>query len=306
MYDSEHKVILIKIITGIFLVLVSCFCNAQQPAARNTESQKIDTANLDLKAFSQNIFGSENDDYEKARKLLYWLSSNFEWKATDYKKRTVKEIIARNGGNCFELAKVYMALIKEAGIPHRAMAEINIHRVSQNRQASAAAMVKEKGNSMSVFGLQHNDHRWVEIFDQKNNAWQPADPSMGVIGLNDWLKARVWFGERKTIDTSITNMMVVPFAIFVTGSNGQPVESRTSYYLVDAFNSLYGGKLSELPGWNNWIERLDALTQPAKNAFLGKENLHMHQSEIRKLAEQYQSLKQTYLQKWPVASIDQQ
>jgi hypothetical protein len=269
-------------------------CFSEQHGQRNNELQQIDTAALDLKAFATNIIGNETDDFEKARKLLYWLSSNFEWKATDYKIRTVKEIIVRNGGNCFELAKVYMVLIKNVGITYRSICEINIHPITPERQKTAAAKVQEKGNSYSVFGLQHNDHRWVEIFDKKNNAWQPADPSMGVIGLTDWLKARVWFGERKTIDTSITNDMIVPFAIFVTGSNNAPEESRTSYYLIDSFNDLYEGKLQNLPEWKDWVSVVNSLTTASKNAFLGEENLHEHQQEISKLASVYEQLKRSY------------
>ena len=278
-------------VTICFLALNS-FC--QQPGQLNKELVTIDTAALDLRAFAENIIGSETDDYEKARKLLYWLSSNFEWKSTDYKTRTVKEIIARNGGNCFELAKVYIALIKNAGIMYRSMCEINIHPVTPARQATAASMVKEKGNTYSVFGLQHNDHRWVEIFDKKNNTWQPADPSMGVIGLNDWLRARVWFGERKTIDTAITNKMIVPFAIFVTGISNAPEESRTSHYLIDSFNELYDGKLKNLPAWNDWVLAVNSLTAVSMHAFLGKENLHTHQQEINKLALVYDQLKRSY------------
>ena len=283
------------VITILCLYTGLLFC--QQPGQRNKELIKIDTATLDLKLFAENIIGKETDEFEKAKKLLYWLSSNFEWKSTDYKTRTVKEIIARNGGNCFELAKVYMALIQNAGITYRAMCEINIHPITPNRQVSAASMVKEKGNSFSVFGLQHNDHRWVEIFDKKTNSWQPADPSMGVIGLSDWLKARVWFGERKTIDTAITNQMIVPFAIFVTGSNRAPEESRTAHYLINSFNDLYGGKLKDLPEWDQWVSAVNSLTNVSRDAFLGKVNLHTHQQEISKLASAYEQLKISYKKK---------
>ncbi|HYF31357.1 MAG TPA: transglutaminase-like domain-containing protein [Chitinophagaceae bacterium] len=281
----------------IVLVVTAACCYAQ-PEQRNKQLQKIDTLHLNLKMFADSITGHERDEYEKARKLLYWLSSNFEWKATDYKTRTVNEIIARNGGNCFELAKVYMALIKEAGITHRGVAEINIHPYTPRRQASAAELVKQKGNSFSVFGLQHNDHRWVEIYDKKNNLWQPADPSMGVIGLNDWLKARVWFGERKTIDTAITNSMIVPFVIFSTDAKRAPDENRTAYYLIEGFNNLYQGKLETLPEWKEWVNAVNALTGPAKNAFTGKENLHDHQASISKLADTYQQLKSAYNRKY--------
>jgi hypothetical protein len=202
--------------------------------------------------------------------------------------------MARNGGNCFELAKVYAAIIKEAGIRYRGIAEINIHPVSERRQGSAASLVAQKGNSYSVFGLQHNDHRWLEVYDKKNNRWEPADPATGVIGLTDWLKARVWFGERKTIDTAISNEMIVPFAIFITDDNKAPVESRTAWYLIESFNALYNGKLAALPEWTEWKEAVNRLEKPAMNAFSGKENLHAYQPDIEKLAGIYQRLKESY------------
>jgi len=286
-----------NLIIPLFCMITIC-CASQQSDQRNLKMQQVDTANFDLKLFAKKITGTETDDYERARKILYWLSGNFEWKATDYKTRTVNEIIARNGGNCFELAKVYMAIIQSVGIQHRGIAEINVQPLSERRQTSAATLVQQKGNSYSVFGLQHNDHRWVEIYDSKNNLWQPADPSMGVIGITDWLKARVWFSERKTIDTAITNQMLVPFAIFITGDNKAPIESRTAWYLIESFNKLYGDKLTDLPEWKEWVVTVNTLTQPAMNAFLGKENLHNYQNEISKLALVYERLRKSYLLKY--------
>jgi len=86
---------------------------------------------------------------------------------------------------------------------------------------------------MSVFGRQHNDHRWVEIWDERTDSWVPADPSMGVIGNEAWLKARVWFGERMTIDTSITNDMLGPISIFVVDGHGSGGNNRVVKFDAD-------------------------------------------------------------------------
>jgi len=264
---------------------------------RSNLSEKIDTTNLDLRTFATQVIGNTTGNYYKAQKLLEWLNNRLEWKATDYKLRTVKEILARGGGNCFELAKVYMAMIKELNIRYRPIAEINIHRYSEERQHTAEEKVKQSGNSMSVFGSQHNDHRWVEIYDDRNNGWIPVDPSMNVIGDEQWLKARVWFGKRITIDTSITNDMIVPFAIFVVADSNKYMmtENRTQHYLVDDFNKLYDNKLSELPSWNAWVKQLDELDDQCKAAFAGTTNLHKFSDKIGALADTYQRLKQEYL-----------
>lgn len=282
-------------------LLVNCMVTAQPSTQmqRSNLSERIDTTNLDLNFFARQIVGNNASNYDKAKILLEWLNNRLEWKATDYKQRTVKEILARNGGNCFELAKVYMALIQELNIQYRAIAEINIHRYSDERQQTAEEKVKLAGNSMSVFGRQHNDHRWVEIFDDHNNKWIPVDPSMNVIGDEQWLKARVWFGERITIDTAVTNDMIVPFAIFVVSDKSKytMTENRTQHYLVDEFDALYNHKLSGLPSWKMWMKELDELDDQAKAAFEGQVNLHDFSGQISALAKTYRRLKEEYRNK---------
>lgn len=288
-----------------FLLLILLCCafaaTAQDPSFnRSNLAQKIDTTNLDLAAFARQIVGNTVSNYEKAEKLLHWLSNSLEWKATDYQKRTVKEILARQGGNCFELAVVYMAMIKALNIQYRGIAEINIHKYSDGRQATAEEKVKQVGYGMSVFGRQHNDHRWVEIFDDRSNEWVPADPSMNVIGKEQWLKARVWFGKRVTIDTVFTRDMIVPFAVFVVSDTSKRfmVENRTQHYLVDGFDKLYNNKLSQLPAWNQWVSGVNELSAVAQQAFSWKLNLHEYGEKIAALARAYDELKQQYLSRY--------
>jgi hypothetical protein len=274
------------------------FSHLRGQSGRENLKEKIDTAHLDFKVLAANITGEEKDNYKKAQLLLNWLTNRLEWKATDYKRRTVKEIIARGGGNCFELANVYIALVKASGIQYRSITEINIQPLSERRQKSAEARVATDGFRSSVFGLQHNDHRWIEIYDEKSKSWQPADPSMNVIGTGQWLKARAWFGQRITIDTAITNAMIVPFAVFVVEANSLG-ESRTQHYLVDEFNKLYNYQLSSLAPWREWVRAVDELQLPARNAFENKENLHLYNNKIAALAKIYQQLKEAYAKKFP-------
>jgi transglutaminase-like putative cysteine protease len=111
-----------KKIVSFILVLFAC----NIVLAQNPSSNKIDTAGLDLKAFAEKIVSGAPTDFGKANTLLNWLSSSFTWTYTDYVQRSVKDIIARMGGNCFELATVYMALVNELGIKYRPIAEINL------------------------------------------------------------------------------------------------------------------------------------------------------------------------------------
>ena len=209
----------------------------------------------------------------------------------------MKEIIVRKGGNCFELATVYMSLIKTLGIRYRQIAEINVQPRSERRQRSAEGLVSSRGNAYSVFGEQHNDHRWVEIYDESSGTWIPADPSVGVIGLEPWLKSRVWFGERWAIDTSITNDMIVPFAIFVTDGSNRIVEDRTSYYVVTGFDRLYKGELSTMPSWSAWKACLAGIGDRCKGAFEGRVNLHDFRRDIADIASTYARLRLEYEKK---------
>lgn len=290
-----------KRILLILSLLPGIFAIAQDPSFNRTNlSQKIDTTNLDLAVFAKQIVGNTSSNYEKAEKLLDWLSNSLEWKATDYQRRAVKQILARQGGNCFELAVVYMAMIKALNIQYRGIAEINIHRYSDERQATAEEKVKQAGFGMSVFGRQHNDHRWVEIFDDRSNEWVPADPSMNVIGVERWLKARVWFGKRVTLDTVLTRDMIVPFAIFVVSDTSKRfmVDSRTQHYLINGFDKLYNNKLSQLPAWGQWVAGLKELNNVASQAFSWKLDLHLYGDKIAALAKVYGELKQQYFEKY--------
>jgi len=116
-------------------LLLSAFCftmfmSVQAQSSRTHLGEQIDTTHLNLESFASQITGNATTDYEKAQTLLNWLSQRLEWKATDYQQRTIKQILHRGGGNCFELAKVYMAMIQALKLQYRPIAEINIHAYS--------------------------------------------------------------------------------------------------------------------------------------------------------------------------------
>jgi hypothetical protein len=251
----------------------------------------IDTSNLNLKSFADSLVRSETNNYRKAEKLLLWLSNNFSWLATDYKSRTVKEILYRGGGNCYELSVVYMAMIKELGIQYRPIAEVNLHTETPRRQVDAEKLVTEKGNRMSIFGFNHNDHRWIEIYDEEKNDWVPADPSMGVIGFENWLKARAWYGARNTLNPDLVKDMIVPIAIFTVGKAGEMLENRTKHYVVDGLNKLYNNRLAKAPEWNAWVAGIEKISEYCRETFKGERNLHQSQAEIKALGDIYYKLK---------------
>jgi hypothetical protein len=261
-------------------------------------SVPTDTASIDIQAFATAIVSRSDDNFEKAKTLLEWLSNNFAWTETDYKPRTVKEIIVQKGGNCFQLATVYMSMLKELKIIYRPTAEINLHNFSERRGQTAMDRVRASGNRMSVFGQRHNDHRWVEIYDEKTKEWIPADPTMSLIGVDNWLKGRAWFGERNTINKEISSQIIVPFAIFVVNKNNSSMmeENRSLYYLTNRLDALYDNQLSQLPSWSKWVSGIKFLSEAAKKAFEGEENLHNYNDKIEELENIYLNLKKEYLQ----------
>ncbi|HEY8225488.1 MAG TPA: transglutaminase-like domain-containing protein [Pyrinomonadaceae bacterium] len=284
-----------KIISVVFVALALTYtigeAQEKSPSAHNDELYTL--ARTNLKSFAEEVSKDEKSELGRAHAIVRWLATNFEWKATDYQKRTVQEIIDRRGGNCNELAMVALASMKELGIKLRRVHEVNIYTNTPERGVRAHAMVAEKGNSYSVFGRHHNDHVWLELYDSAAREWFPADPSSGLVGTEEWMKGRVWFGKRSTLNP-ITEDMIVPFAIFAADENGKFTINRTQHYLVDEFDRLYGGKLAKHPSWKQWTEAIDFLDDKVAGAFAGTTNLHDYEVQIDALAAIYEQMRATF------------
>ncbi len=234
----------------------------------------------------------------RTRKLVYWINDTFTWSYTDYESRTPVQIIARRAGNCAELASVLHLMLDSLNVRTRWVREINVQpEQTPRRQATADSLVKVRGNSFSVFGLQHNDHVWLEVWDDSSRAWFPADPAYGVVGLADWSAARLALDHRpkprvKAVEP-IAADMVAPFVVTAGERRSGPYnEDRTKFYLIDGFNALYASRLSSLPSWPAWVTAVEALSPHAQAAFDGKENLHTYTADIGKLKQTYDRLAQ--------------
>lgn len=138
-----------------------------------------------------------------------------------------------------------------------------------------------------------NNFDWIEIYDDKQSTWIPADPSLGVMGEQQWIESRAGFGKRFTLDASSEDM-IVPIAIFATDENGKFIENRTQHYVIDGLNHLYNNKLAHFRNWENWKSSVDALDEKCWAAFLGEVNLHDYESQIDALAVVYNDLKTEY------------
>jgi hypothetical protein len=223
----------------------------------------------------------------RVRALVDHLHRRMPWVATDYRTRSVDEILARGAGNCADHASVLMSLLKEGGFEVRWVQEINLQAPSERRQASAQAKVAEGGRRFSVFGYRHNDHRWLEVRDPASGAWFPADSSLGVVGGEAWIAARLGFGPRPA---AVADMIAPVFVEAV--QPGQPPEARSGAYLIQAFGAMEGGRLRTLPAWPAWEKAVRALEPHASAAFRGTEDLHGQAETLAALAEAYAALRE--------------
>lgn len=232
---------------------------------------------------------------ERAQRLVTWVNSNFEWKATDYVERTAEEIIERRGGNCAELSSVLERLLRPTGIEYRWIAEINLHPDSAERAADAAKLVAEMGARGSVFGRRHNDHRWLEIRDDARGSWEPADPSLGIVGLDRWLATRMALRSRVPpavpAAAEILNDMVAVVAVLLPPSRDRAAVDLSERYLIEGFGGMENGAVRALPDWKAWERGVRELAPLAASAFAGKESLHKRSDLIAELGTTYERLR---------------
>jgi transglutaminase-like putative cysteine protease len=249
-------------------------------------------AETDLKALATSITASAHTNTERVTAVIGWAHSNLDWLSTDYQKRSVLEILDRKGGNCDEDARVVVALLDELGVKNRRVQEINIQPDSSMREKDAEELIATNGPSASIFGLHHNDHVWVEYWDEQHTEWAPADPTLSLVGYDQWIKARVGFAERITSNVIPSRDMIVPIAIFALtpGPQGSTREYRGERYLVTGFAAVIPAA-ARSPAWAQWKSELEAFQPKAKAAFEGAHNLHEDTDAIAALRATYQSLK---------------
>jgi hypothetical protein len=250
---------------------------------------------VDISRLATSVAG-RGSTLERTGRLVYWINDSLTWSGTDYVRRTPLEILARRQGNCADLASVLRIMLDSLGIRSRWIREINVQPgQTPRRQKTAEEMVAQRGNTLSVFGLQHNDHVWLEVWDESGQAWFPADPAYGVVGLAQWLPARLALDDRplprvKAV-VPIAADMRAPFVVLAQEKRSKEFEEdRTSFYLIDEFARLYQGKLASLPAWNEWVRAVREVSPHARLAFEGKEDLHLRTEQIGRLKLAYDSL----------------
>jgi hypothetical protein len=266
----------------ISIVLISAFLPSHGDTGYQSGNQ--------IQELALKVAGAKGPSKVRTQRLVHWMYENFEFTFTDYKKRTVEEIIKRRGGNCAEQARVLWALLESIDINARWVSEINIQPKNRRRQTDAEELVREMGISASVFGLMHNDHRWLEVYDDRSETWIPADPTLDILGVRAWIEARVGFSERP----EAVKDMIVPFVVVVKEKR-KVLENRSQYYLIDEFNAFYNQRLESLNSWPEWIAVINELSKLGISAFAGEINLHKHTDLMERFSKVYAKIKNEYI-----------
>ncbi|MHC2832179.1 transglutaminase-like domain-containing protein [Bacillus sp. F9_6S_D1_P_5] len=231
------------------------------------------------------------DESEKVNTIFAWLNEEFEWVQTDYVERTVEEILARRAGNCAEQAKVVEKVLTHIGIETRWILEINSHSESMERQNFSLNLIEKHGDFYSIFGWNHNDHRWLEYYNNNLKQWIPIDTAFGVLDINHWLEKRMSF-TRESIPTT---QKIIPFCIVALNTKRDVSEILSNFYLIDQFDKFYNGMLSETTVWEEWKLVINKLTEVGIETYSGHRNLHKYQNEIKRFTNLYLKLKQEVL-----------
>jgi hypothetical protein len=244
----------------------------------------------EVRAAAREAVGTAQGSLDKARAIVAWTHRKLAWTDTDYKDRSVVEILRRGGGNCYEQAVLVRALFAEAGLRVRMTAEVNVQPANPQRQRDAEARIREVGPSASVFGLRHNDHRWLEVWDDDGSDWVPCDPTLDVVGHEVWTRARLGFGPRPVHEIIPYKDMLFPIAVFAT--EGSTYRSRSRRYLVDDF-ARYEPGVAESPEWPLWRELIARADVKVQAAFEGRHDFHEDAALIDQLIAVYGLLNRT-------------
>lgn len=223
----------------------------------------------------------------QVQSVVDWTHRHLEWTATDYQDRSVSAVLSRGGGNCREQAIVVRAALEDMNIATRQIREINLHTKNKRRGADAAELIEQRGLRASVFGEGHNDHVWIEYWDEQAKAWTPSDPTLNLVGFESWIPARLGFGQRPVHAIIPSRDMVAPILVLAETDNAdEQFAGRNEIYLINRF-AQYVPAAAQSPAWSDWVAGVEEFEPIGKAAFLGETNLHDHLDLIERLRDSY-------------------
>ncbi len=185
------------------------FGNCQKIIFRGEE--KIIQVESDEIAWGKQVLRSLNmeslSDFEKAQGICAYLSEHFSY---NFKRSlSIREIIAKQGGNCVAHSLMGVFLLRLAGIPAKFAHEV--HLTKQFRLISMYVGVWSKRANDGINSYWHNDHVWVWF--RRSDAWEPFDSALNVCGFSQFYSKR--FFRHKELSKGFAQKWTgPPFAIW--------------------------------------------------------------------------------------------
>ena len=187
-------------------------------------------------------------DEERAARVVRWVHAHVAFTADRH--AALDGILEDRKGNCYDHASLVIAMLRAGGLRVRFVRELNVEPPSEERAASAWAQ------QSSLFGFEHNDHTWVEVFAE--GRWIPADSSLGLFGMREWLGARVLRGVANDYG------MITPFVL--VAFDGDAALDRTRDYLETELAEAFP-VVTQSAAWSQWREDVASLARSSALVF---------------------------------------
>ena len=122
---------------------------------------------------------------------------------------SIREIIAKQGGNCVAHSLMGIFLLRLAGIPAKFAHEV--HLTKQYRLISIYVGVWAKRANDGINSFWHNDHVWVWF--RRSDAWEPFDSALDVCGYAQFYSKR-FFKHKELSEGFAQKWTGPPFVIW--------------------------------------------------------------------------------------------
>lgn len=154
--------------------------------------------------------------------------------------KSLRGIVAVEGGNCVAHSVVATVLLRDLGIPARL--------VSENVYTNASLLRLPTALVRAPIGPTLNSHVWVEVC--VDGEWVPADAELGIFGFTEWCAARLVHGTTlRALGLPFPEHWKFPLRIGRLGPDGQLYEDVTALFLVDGLGRMLGPGNPLPPGW---------------------------------------------------------
>lgn len=200
---------IVAIVTAIELFWFQKFTQQDTPEEKNRINALVDELTKDAKS-----------DEEGIKTIVNWIHNNFRSTFGNPKYKTLSQFFEKKRGNCYHHSALLVFMLTHKKIPARFVDEINY---DANKFIGVFKEILGLIGDAPI-GMNHNNHVWVEAYF--DNKWQPVDATYGVVGIEEWLEARL-----------LTNRGRFPLMIYAKEQNS--LVQRSEYYLIEKFREVY-------------------------------------------------------------------